>query len=282
MNVYFEIVKKRVTHPDIEEKLDYWNEIREINQQIIISGLAKTDFFDKAVFMGGTALKLLHGLNRYSEDLDFSFLKPCDNFNWKYYYDQIRDYAKDYGCELSYSDKSIRNINRSLLKDELLNQKIHEEKIVDVKWTKKKGGISQKVIVQLDIGFRKGSFDFEEKILHFPEDHKVKAYDIHSLCAGKLNAILTRRDKYGNSRDEGRDWFDFKWLVNNKIEPNYAFLYEKLSSDKNYKGKEYLFNEEFIKNELLLRAEKLNYNEINYNIEYLTIKKTNLNLILIQ
>ena len=48
------------------------NAIREITQSIVLIGLSRSNFFSKASFYGGTALRIFYGLNRYSEDLDFT------------------------------------------------------------------------------------------------------------------------------------------------------------------------------------------------------------------
>ena len=55
------------------------NAIYEVSQQIILSGLADGGFFDKAAFYGGTCLRVFHGLNRFSEDMDFTLLKEDDS-----------------------------------------------------------------------------------------------------------------------------------------------------------------------------------------------------------
>lgn len=49
--------------------------LREIMQEITLAGLYRANFFEHAAFYGGTALRIFHGLNRFSEDLDFSLLE---------------------------------------------------------------------------------------------------------------------------------------------------------------------------------------------------------------
>jgi hypothetical protein len=50
--------------------------LREITQEIVLAALGRTSFFDKAAFQGGTCLRIFHGVNRFSEDLDFALRKP--------------------------------------------------------------------------------------------------------------------------------------------------------------------------------------------------------------
>ena len=63
--------------------------LREIMQEITLAGLSRTDFFEKAAFYGGTALRIFYNLDRFSEDLDFSLLKEDPNFSLEPYFSRI-------------------------------------------------------------------------------------------------------------------------------------------------------------------------------------------------
>ena len=125
----------------------------------------------------------------------------------------------------------------------------------------------------MDISYKKAKPVIENKILLFPKEHHLKVFDIHSLCAGKIKAILTRKDKKGNDTDKGRDWFDLNWLVKKSVEPNLKYLFESLEEEKKYQGKSDKFNEKFIKNELFNRAVNLNLDLMNDEIEAFTTKE---------
>ncbi len=56
-------------------------------------GLVGHQFFEHAAFYGGTALRILYGLNRYSEDLDFSLLKPNPDFDFVPFLKGMREYS---------------------------------------------------------------------------------------------------------------------------------------------------------------------------------------------
>ena len=60
--------------------------LREILQSIVLIGLSRGGFFNKASFYGGTALRIFYGLNRYSEDLDFTLNEKDDTFNFEQYF----------------------------------------------------------------------------------------------------------------------------------------------------------------------------------------------------
>ncbi|MBO6074960.1 MAG: nucleotidyl transferase AbiEii/AbiGii toxin family protein, partial [Paludibacteraceae bacterium] len=61
----------------------------EVAQQIVLAGLARSDFFGKAAFYGGTCLRIFHNLQRFSEDMDFSLMQTDETFNWETYFPYI-------------------------------------------------------------------------------------------------------------------------------------------------------------------------------------------------
>ena len=65
---------------EIRTNDDYTNALHEVMQQITLAGLYRGGFFNKAAFYGGTCLRIFYGLQRFSEDMDFSLLQPDKNF----------------------------------------------------------------------------------------------------------------------------------------------------------------------------------------------------------
>ena len=74
--------------------------IKEILQEIVLCGLSRSNFFNKAAFYGGTALRIFYGLNRFSEDLDFALLEPNPNFDLTEYFSYIKNELLSYGLKL--------------------------------------------------------------------------------------------------------------------------------------------------------------------------------------
>ena len=64
---------------------------QEVMQLIALSGLARGGFFERAVFYGGTCLHLFYGMERFSEDMDFSLLAPDPNFDFESYFPAIKE-----------------------------------------------------------------------------------------------------------------------------------------------------------------------------------------------
>ena len=100
--------------PQNEE--DILSALREIMQEITLAALSRTDFFEKAAFYGGTALRIFYGLDRYSEDLDFSLLQPNTNFSIEPYFESIFYVGTLQDCASFYSLNFKLNNNYILSK----------------------------------------------------------------------------------------------------------------------------------------------------------------------
>jgi len=94
--------------------------MREIMQEITLSALSRTDFFKKAAFYGGTALRIFHGLDRYSEDLDFSLLETDPNFSLTPYFSAITDEFEALGIRVSIREKDkFNSVSFDAVKDDV-------------------------------------------------------------------------------------------------------------------------------------------------------------------
>ncbi len=71
---------------DINNIYDRKNAMKEIMQEIVLCGLSRAGFFKKAAFYGGTALRIFYGLDRFSEDLDFSLETADPAFDLSAYF----------------------------------------------------------------------------------------------------------------------------------------------------------------------------------------------------
>lgn len=188
--------------------------LREIMQEITLAGLSRTDFFEKAAFYGGTALRIFYGLDRYSEDLDFSLLKPDLNFSIEPYFKAIQDEFKSLGLTVSITEKKKTNqttIDSAFLKAETIWQEIV---LVDIiKETGVRSNKTLKIKIEVD---RQPPLNFrtEEKLLLRPFSFYVKCFTQPSLFAGKMHALLFRKWK---ERVKGRDWYDLEWYIKKGI-----------------------------------------------------------------
>ena len=78
------MIEQRMATYSISSEIEEMQALREITQEVVLASLGRAGFFQEAIFQGGTCLRIFHGLNRFSEDLDFSLMEPNPNFAWKY------------------------------------------------------------------------------------------------------------------------------------------------------------------------------------------------------
>ena len=193
---------------------DVLSAMREIMQEIALAGLSRTDFFKKAAFYGGTALRIFYSLNRFSEDLDFSLLEADSDFSLEPYFVAILDEFAAQGMTVSIreKDKKVQTaIESAFLKSETIWKELILEDIV--KQTEIKSNKSVKIKIEVD---RKPPLGFttEEKLLLRPFSFYVKSFTKPSLFAGKMHALLFRKWK---TRIKGRDWYDMEWYIRKGI-----------------------------------------------------------------
>lgn len=188
--------------------------LREIMPEITLAGLSRTDFFEQAAFYGGTALRILYGLDRYSEDLDFSLLKSDLNFSIEPYLQSVLDEFKSLGLTVSIREKKKTKqtaIDSAFLKAETIWQEIILEDIIKETGVRSNKNVTIKIEVDRQPPL---NFQTEEKLLLRPFSFYVKCYTRPSLFAGKMHALLFR--KWLN-RVKGRDWYDLEWYIKKGI-----------------------------------------------------------------
>lgn len=208
------MIKEWIEEYNSQNEEEILSALREIMQEITLAALSRTDFFEKAAFYGETALRIFYGLDRYSEDLDFSLLKPDFNFSIESYFKAILDEFKSLGLTVSIKEKKKTNqtpIDSAFLKAETIWQEIVLEEII--KETGVRSNKTLKIKIEID---RQPPLNFktEEKLLIRPFSFYVKCYTKPSLFAGKLHALLFRKWK---NRVKGRDWYDLEWYIKKGI-----------------------------------------------------------------
>jgi len=219
-------VKDMLARYNLQGAGDYENAIREIFQEIALLGLWRSNFFEHAAFYGGTALRILHGLDRFSEDMDFSLLVPSDQFDMGRYCQFIEKELEAWGFPVRVElKKKTREsaVESAFLKANTLKQLL----LIDVP-SKEAGSIHRNQIlrIKLEVDTCPPSlFDTETKYLLNPIPFAVRTYTLPSFFAGKLHALLFRKWK---DRVKGRDWYDFIWFVAKGVPVNLAHLTERM------------------------------------------------------
>ena len=197
------------------------NAIFEVNQQVMLAGLYNGGFFDVAAFYGGTCLRIFHGLQRFSEDMDFSLLTPDDKFDFTKYFQPIIDEFAIVGREVEIKKKDKKGFGKvesAFLKD--------NTDVYDVSFqTDKSIKIKIEVDIQPPLNFRT-----EQKLLLQPHSFMTRCFTLPDLFAGKMHALVYRGWK---NRVKGRDWYDFEWYVRHNIPLDFAHLAERVRQFNN-------------------------------------------------
>jgi len=191
------------------------NAVHEVMQQIALAGLARGGFFEKAAFYGGTCLHLLHGMDRFSEDMDFSLLLPDRGFRFEDYFPAIVEEFKMAGKDVEIKMK--HKGQPSAIESAFLKE---TSDVFDIGFTMEK---RLKVKIEVDID-PPPKFSTEMKLVDLPRKCWVRSYDLPGLYAGKVSAALFRKWK---SRVKGRDWYDVAWYIQHRVELDLVHLVER-------------------------------------------------------
>lgn len=200
--------------------------LREIIQELALVGLWRAKFFEKAAFYGGTALRLLYGLDRFSEALDFSLLQPDAQFSLSKYSQAIQDELNAYGFDVTVDTKSkaiSTRIESAFIK---ANTKLELINIGLQKFANAGIAGDTKVKIKLEVDTDPpGGFQTEAKTLLEPIPVSINVYVLSDLFAGKMHAVLCRMWKH---RIKGRDWYDFVWFIRKKVPLNLGHLEQRM------------------------------------------------------
>jgi len=219
---------------ECRERSDYANALREILQEIALLGLWRGKFFERAAFYGGTALRVLYGLDRFSEDMDFSLLEPFDAFDIAGYAGFLRKEAEAFGFDVRFErvEKTAASpIQSAFLKADTRKQLIVIQAADPIVHAIPKGQ-TLKIKLEVDTDPPPG-FETQTRYLLQPIPFAVRAFSLLDLFAGKMHAILCRRWK---SRVKGRDWYDLIWYAAHHPELHLHHLEQRMRQTKDWLG----------------------------------------------
>lgn len=257
------IIEQMLSKYEIKNTNDEINALKEIIQEIILSGLARGNFFDEAAFYGGTALRIFYKLDRFSEDLDFALIYPNKNFDLSKYFVYLEKELKAYGLnlEINTKQKNIEsNITSAFVKGDTLERILkffpNEE---NHKYNHMLKNI--KIKFEVDVNPPSGA-TYEEKYKLLPSPHQIKIYDKESLFAGKIHAILCHSWK---TRIKGRDLYDYIFFLANNTKVNLELVKNKLI-ESNYINANDKFSIDDLKNLLINKFKEIDYIEAKEDV----------------
>lgn len=208
-----ELIRERLKTYETVHAIDEEYAVKEILQEIALYALWRADFFDHALFQGGTSLRILHGLPRFSEDLDFMLRRPDAGFDWQPYLRALIEVFGEFGVHLEAVSRGEmdKRIRKAVIKDRSVASQL------ELKFVQQSPG--RKLRIKLEIDVDPPAFGGEaQTFLDFPLDHQVRHQDLASNFSLKIHALLCRGFL------KGRDWFDFAWYVSKGVFPNLPHL----------------------------------------------------------
>lgn len=251
-----ELIQQRLDEYQAGNAVEEEQAIKEIIQEIALFALWKAGFFEVAAFQGGTSLRILHKLSRFSEDLDFILKEPNIEFNWIYYLEKLLENLEEFGLKTEVKDKSRMDqaVRKAVLKDNSVSKQLN------LSFYRGKQDQKQTIKLEIDVNPPSGS-GFEYTYIDFPVDYEVCHQDLSSNFALKIHALLCRPYL------KGRDWYDFNWYVKKRIKPNLPLLQDALIQDGPWSGKELEIDEAWVREALLKKISSIDWNEAATDVE---------------
>mgnify|MGYP003317383625 FL=1 len=234
---------------------------QEVMQQIALAGLYRAGFFEQAAFYGGTCLRIFHGLQRFSEDMDFSLLQPNETFHFESFFPTIIQEFELAGRKVEITKKDKRNFGKvesAFLKD--------TTDVYDLSFQTEK---SLKIKIEVDVN-PPLHFQTEQKLLMQPYSFMTRCFTLPDLFAGKMHALVFRNWK---NRVKGRDWYDFEWYVRNGIGLSWSHLHERILQ---FNGED-MTQEQFM-SLLLERLQTTNIDQVKADVEHFVLNRQELDI----
>ena len=250
------------------------NALKEVVQEVALCGLSRAGFFKSTAFYGGTALRIFYGLDRFSEDLDFSLIAPDPSFDLKAYFPILESEIRATGLNFTVEEKvksAESNIRSAFLKgntkEHILSffqgqdsSALHPGEIIRIKFE-----------VDTDPPAHAA---FETKYRLLPSPYEVRLYDLPSLFAGKIHAVLCRAWK---NRVKGRDLYDYVFYLAKGAAVNLKHLKARLV-DSGFIGEDFQLDQGSLIGLLNERFASIDYEQAKQDVLPFIKDKSKLNL----
>jgi predicted nucleotidyltransferase component of viral defense system len=214
-----DVLRNRIREYAPSNALEQENVLQELMQHYVLASLSRARLFSLAAFHGGTCLRILYGMNRFSEDLDFILKEPDEAFEWGPYLEKIRRDCKAEGIHFEVQDKSRIEtaVRKVFLKTESIGQILN----LELPYMRR---ASKKIRIKLEVDINPpAGATFETRYITFPMIAAITSMTLESGFGSKSHALLCRE------YTKGRDWYDFLWYSSRNIIPNYKLLANALN-----------------------------------------------------
>jgi len=256
------IIEQMLKSHNTQTLYDKKNAMKEVMQEIVLCGLSRAGFFKKAAFYGGTALRIFYGLDRFSEDLDFSLLSPDEDFDLTMYFPTLEKEVRAYGLNIEITEKKKTketNIQSAFLKGNTKEHLLLFYADNDISGV----AVNEAVKIKFEVDINPPDFaTFEHKYRLLPAPYEIKLYDVPSLFAGKIHAVICRA---WQNRIKGRDLYDYIFYLSRKSEVNQKHLRERLLQT-GYITNETVCSPDEIKQMLFKRFESIDFEQAKSDV----------------
>lgn len=251
-----ELIQERLASYNAANQLEEEYAVKEILQDIALYGLWRAGFFDIAAFQGGTCLRIVHGMGRFSEDLDFILKQPDPDFSWPVYLQGMVQCFEEFGLQSEILDKSRmdQRIKKAQIKD---NSICHQ---LNLSFFRENPARKQTIKLEIDVDPPENS-GFAYRYLDFPLDFEVCHQDLNSNFSLKIHALLCR------PYVKGRDWYDFNWYVKQRVKPNLAHLQAALLQWGPWAGQEIKIDLKWLKQKLTEKIGRIDWQDAAMDVE---------------
>lgn len=257
------IVEQMISQRESKTPTDKKNSIKEVVQELILCGLSRAGFFQKAAFYGGTALRIFHGLDRFSEDLDFSLITPDPDFRQDEYLPMVEKELESYG--LRFTAESKVKSKDSAIQSAFVKGNTREHILLcyaDERLAKTIIG-SDQIKIKLEVDTAPPPYaEITREFRLLPIPYEINLYDMSSLFAGKLHAVICRAWK---NRVKGRDLYDYVFYLGRKTPVNLKHLKARLI-DSGFEGAREDMTLDEIKEILYRRFEAIDYSQAKRDV----------------
>ena len=251
-----ELLQQRLSQYTIDGAEQEEQALKEMLQELTLYALWREGFFQVAAFQGGTCLRILYGLPRFSEDLDFILQKPNPNFSWAEVLKGLTEILTEFGITAEVVDRSRvdRAVRQAMLKNGSLGGQLN------LKFADLPSGRKLRIKLEMDTNPPAGSM-WDQRFHDFPTDFSVVVQDLPSNFALKLHALLCR------PHIKGRDWFDLLWYIRKGTLPNLGLLQNALQQVGPFAGGVVEVNAEWLQRALLEKIQSLDWEEAVRDVE---------------
>ena len=252
------VIEQMLKPYEAQTLYDKENAIKEVVQEIVLCGLSRAGFFQPAAFYGGTALRIFYGLDRFSEDLDFSLKAPDANFDLAAYLPTLEKEVRSYGLNFKIETKE-KGVD-SAVKSAFLKGNTKEHILMFYADERLAPSIaaSKLIKVKFEVDTNPPAFaTFERKYRLLPIPYEINLYDMPSLFAGKIHAVICRSWK---TRVKGRDLYDYVFYLSRGTSVNLRHLGARLAQSDFIEADRTISLDD-VKNMLYTRFEQIDYEQ---------------------